>query len=67
MISPFFLQTYSSFAPASVQTDVSRSPTNKSINDKPPHKPDWLLVMVSILFLLTLLIAWLTDIPVLGR
>ncbi|WP_461052239.1 hypothetical protein [Spirosoma arcticum] len=67
MISPSFLQTYSSFSPASVQTDLSPNPTNKSIDDKPPGKPDWLLILVSILFLLTLFIAWLVDVPVLGR
>lgn len=67
MISPSILRTYSSFSPASVQRDSSRSPANKSINEQPPSKPDWLLIMVSILFLLTLLIAWLTEIPVLGH
>ena len=67
MIFPAFLQTSSSFSPASDQTDVCRNPTNKSIDDKPPRKPDWLLIMVSILFGLTLLIAWLVDVPVLGR
>lgn len=67
MIFPLFLQTYSSFSPASFQTDLPPNPANKSIDDKPPRKPDWLLILVGILFLLTLLIAWLTDIPVLFR
>lgn len=67
MIFPSFLQTHSSFSSASVQTDLSRNPSNKLLDDKPPRKPDWLLIMVSILFLLTLLIAWLVDVPVLGR
>jgi hypothetical protein len=31
--------------------------------DQPPRKPDWLLLLVSVLLLLTLLIAWLADIP----
>lgn len=30
---------------------------------KPPRQPDWLLILMSILFLCTLLIAWLVSNP----
>ncbi|WP_420150693.1 hypothetical protein [Spirosoma sp.] len=35
--------------------------------DEKPRKPDWLVLFMSALFLLTLLIAWLVDIPGLFR
>lgn len=30
---------------------------------KPPHRPDWLVIFISILLLLTILIALLTGMP----
>lgn len=60
-------QAYSSHSSASARPGSLQNQTKPSVNDEPPRKPDWLLIMVSILFLLTLLIAWLVDVPVLGR
>ena len=37
------------------------------IDEPQPRKPDWLMVLVIGLFLITLLIAWITDIPVIFR
>ncbi len=37
----------------------SENPTSK----EPPRKPDWLLLLMIGLFVLTLLIAWLVDFP----
>ena len=61
------LQAYSSHSPASARPDSFQNRTKQPADDEPPRKPDWLLIMVGILFLLTLLIAWLVDVPVLGR
>ncbi|CCH00793.1 hypothetical protein FAES_2784 [Fibrella aestuarina BUZ 2] len=32
-------------------------------DDKPPRRPDWLLIMVGVLFMITLLVAGLVFIP----
>ncbi|ADB40773.1 hypothetical protein [Spirosoma linguale] len=40
---------------------------DKLTDHKPTRKPDWLLIFVSILFLLSLLIVWLVDVPSLLR
>jgi len=53
---PFF-----SFGPANPNT--ARKKATHRFGEKPPRQPDWLLVWMGILFLLTLLIAWLADIP----
>ncbi|QJW91538.1 hypothetical protein HNV11_20220 [Spirosoma taeanense] len=62
---------YTSFIlPGSVsQSDPSPvlSRMNRPPGDKPPRKPDWLLILVAILSLITLFIAWLVDIPGLLR
>jgi hypothetical protein len=57
----------SSFDPGSTSRDVLRNPAYRQPDEKPPRKPDWLLILVSILFLLTVLIAWLAGIPALFR
>ena len=57
----------SSFVPGSTSRDVLRTPAYHQPDEKPPRKPDWLLILVGVLFLLTVLIAWLADIPTLFR
>ena len=57
----------SSFDPTSTSRDVLRNQPYRQPDEKPPRKPDWLWILVSILFLLTVLIAWLADIPTLFR
>ena len=42
-------------------------PKNPVEDPQQPRKPDWLMLLVIGLFLLTLLIAWLTDVPVMFR
>lgn len=42
---------------------VSSPPENAP--NEPPRRPDWLLVLIVGLLLLTLFIAWLTDMPIL--
>ncbi|WP_460972897.1 hypothetical protein [Spirosoma migulaei] len=51
------------FPPGPVSPDAVRKKTTNPLGEKPPRQPDWLLIWVSILFLLTILIAWLVDIP----
>lgn len=67
MMFPTVVHAYSSYSPVSARTDSSRKQVSQPAGNEPPRKPDWLLIMVSILFLLTLLIAWLVGVPVLGR
>ncbi|GAB2567451.1 hypothetical protein [Spirosoma areae] len=67
MLITSVVHAYSTFSPDSARTDSSREQVRPPAGNEPPRKPDWLLVMVSILFLLTLLIAWLVGVPVLGR
>ncbi len=57
----------SSFDPGFTSRDVLRNQAYRQSDEKPPRKPDWLLILVSVLFLLTVLIAWLADIPTLFR
>ena len=57
----------SSFTPGSTSRDVLRNQAYRQPDEKPPRKPDWLLILVGVLFLLTVLIAWLADIPTLFR
>lgn len=40
--------------------DTRQNPVRK----EPPRRPDWLMVLIGGLLLLTLLIAWLTDMPI---
>ena len=48
-------------------TTERRVRPQQPVDEPQPGKPDWLMVLVVGLFLLTLLIAWLTDIPVILR
>ncbi|WP_421828860.1 hypothetical protein [Larkinella sp.] len=36
-------------------------------NNREPRQPDWLMILMVSLFVLTMLIAWLVDIPALLR
>ncbi|AQG79214.1 hypothetical protein [Spirosoma montaniterrae] len=58
-------RAYSPYSPSSAQTRKPRNQPNRPFGDEPPRQPDWLLIMVGILFLLTLLVAWLAGVPVL--
>lgn len=55
------------FPPSSTSQDRLKNQTDQRANDRQPRKPDWLLILVSILFLISLLIAWLADIPSIFR
>ncbi|MCY7358104.1 MAG: hypothetical protein LH609_11715 [Rudanella sp.] len=66
MLFSSVLQTYSSYLPTSAHPE-SPGGARRPSGAKPPNKPDWLIIMVSVLFLLTILIAWLVDVPVLSR
>ena len=55
------------FPPGSDSRNPTREPLHRPVDEKQPRKPDWLLILVSVLFLITLLIAWLADIPGLFR
>ncbi|HLL96692.1 MAG TPA: hypothetical protein VK404_17070 [Spirosoma sp.] len=61
------MQAYSSNSPTFAKADPSPNRLNRPPDDQPPRKPDWLLIMVSILLLVTVLVAWLAGVPVLGR
>jgi len=67
MLYSAVLQAYLSHSPASARPGSFQNRTKQPADHEPPRKPDWLLIMVGILFLLTLLIAWLAGVPVLGR
>lgn len=51
------------FFPRSTVSKTVRTSDSKQLNEKPPRKPDWLLIFMSVLFLLTLLLLWIVDIP----
>ena len=62
------LYTDSSYLPPGFRNQPAPPTRLKPQTDpKPPRKPDWLLIIMGILFLLTLLVAWLADIPALLR
>lgn len=67
MLITSVVHAYSPYSPVSARTDSSWERVSPPAGNEPPRKPDWLLIMMSILFLLTLLIAWLVGVPVLGR
>ncbi|MCX6214137.1 hypothetical protein [Spirosoma sp.] len=47
--------------------NTARTKADKLTDHKPTRKLDWLLIFVSILFLISLLIVWLVDVPSLLR
>lgn len=54
---------YTSFFPPSSTRKAESTKNTPNPFDEPPNNPDWLLIFVSILFLLSLLIVWLVDFP----
>ncbi|MGV3557299.1 hypothetical protein [Larkinella arboricola] len=49
---------------------LARSPSSvrpTKPNTREPWQPDWLMILMVSLFILTLMIAWLVDIPALLR
>ncbi|GAB4024597.1 hypothetical protein [Spirosoma koreense] len=54
---------YTPFFPPSPVSKITRNKDRKLFGEEPPQKPDWLMIFMGILFLVTLLIAWLVDIP----
>lgn len=63
MMLPPVIQTYSSYMTGATPTGLPRKPSRAPTSNEPPRKPDWLLITVSVLFLLTLLIAWFINRP----
>ncbi|QDK81400.1 hypothetical protein EXU85_23435 [Spirosoma sp. KCTC 42546] len=59
------IQPYSPFFPPGPATPSKTRPKSKYMYEEDPKKPDWLLLLISALVLLTLLIAWFVDIPAL--
>ncbi|AKD55769.1 hypothetical protein [Spirosoma radiotolerans] len=55
-----------SFIPNPVRQSKGHKRSGSSPED-PSRKPDWLLIFMGVVFLLTLLIAWLVNIPNLLR
>lgn len=53
------------FRPLSSGADMGYGPVSSEnpANKEPPRKPDWLLLLMIGLFILTLVIAWLVDFP----
>ncbi|GAB4016272.1 hypothetical protein [Spirosoma koreense] len=49
--------------PSPADPTTNRKRSRNPFEEDPQPKPDWLLILISVLFLLTLLIAWLVDIP----
>jgi hypothetical protein len=37
--------------------------TNRTFDKKPPKQPDWVMILMGILFLMTLLLLSLVDVP----
>ncbi len=65
MICQQIIHTYIPFSSPD-RIEPARSVQRRSTNepdDRPPQRPDWLLILVGFLFLLTLLIAHFVGIP----
>ncbi|WP_420148048.1 hypothetical protein [Spirosoma sp.] len=54
---------YTPFFPPGPVSKATRNRDKKLFSEEPPQKPDWLMVFMGILFLLTLLLLWIVDIP----
>jgi hypothetical protein len=61
-----FLVYTSPFTPVSVSPNHTH-PRPEHPAQKPSPKPDWLIILMGILFLITLLIVWLVDVPALFK
>ncbi|QMW01538.1 hypothetical protein [Spirosoma foliorum] len=55
--------TYTPFFPPAPVSKAERRTKSRYFYDEKPPKPDWLILLISALVLLTLLIAWVVDIP----
>ncbi|UFH51982.1 hypothetical protein [Spirosoma sp. KNUC1025] len=51
------------FPPGPAETKAYRNRNNPFNRDEPPQKPDWLMIFMGILFVLTLFLLWIVDIP----
>lgn len=56
-----------SFVPNAARQGNGHKQAGGLPEEKPSRKPDWLLIFMGVIFLLTLLIAWLVNIPNLLR
>ena len=56
-----------SFVPNPARQGNGHKRASNKPEEKPSRKPDWLLIFMGAIFLLTLLIAWLVNIPSLLR
>jgi len=56
-----------SFVPNPARQENGHKRAGSKPEEKPSRKPDWLLIFMGAIFLLTLLIAWLVNIPSLLR
>ncbi|MBD2757625.1 hypothetical protein [Spirosoma validum] len=64
MLHPDALHPYTPFfPPGPVETKATRNRMNNPYGEEPPKKPDWLMIFMGILFVLTLLLLWIVDIP----
>ncbi|WP_461092662.1 hypothetical protein [Spirosoma gilvum] len=56
---------YTPFFPPGPATPTRNRPQHKPLYDDgdPPPQPDWLLILMCGLFLLTIFLAWYVDIP----
>ncbi|WP_147367871.1 hypothetical protein [Fibrisoma montanum] len=49
--------------PTKNRLELPTIPQENPTNKEPPRRPDWLVLLIIGLLLLTLLIVWLTDMP----
>ncbi|MFD2574139.1 hypothetical protein ACFSUS_26115 [Spirosoma soli] len=52
-----------SLPPVDTGLGYNSMPVENPTDKEPPRRPDWLIVLIIGLLLLSLLIAWLTDLP----
>lgn len=63
MAHPTVIQAYTPFFPPGPVPKVTRNKNKQLLNGEPPQKPDWLMIIMGALFLLTLVLLWIVDIP----
>lgn len=64
MLYPPIKHTYTPYQTAPVGRDAHTDQPGRSFDEEPPRKPDWLLIMVLVLFVLTLSVAWYVSVSV---
>ncbi|SOD94830.1 hypothetical protein [Spirosoma fluviale] len=57
----------SSLRSPGTDTNNLRTQSDQFTEGKPTRQPDWLLIFVIVLFLISLMIVWLVDVPSLLR